>query len=39
VGAGRSREPVLTNAFGEQVGLTLGSTQTNEEAVEINTSV
>ncbi len=27
---------VLTNQLGEQVGLTLNSTQTNEEAIEIN---
>jgi hypothetical protein len=27
---------VLTNALNEQVGLTLASTQTNEEAIEIN---
>jgi hypothetical protein len=29
---------VLTNAFGEQVGVSLASTQTNEEAFEINTT-
>jgi Fibronectin type III domain len=32
-------QEVLTNAFGEQVGLTVGSTQSNEEAIEINTTV
>jgi hypothetical protein len=32
-------QDVLRNPFGEQVGLTLTSTQTNEEAIEINPTV
>ena len=32
-------QDVLTSVLGEQIGLTLPSTQTNEEAIEVNTTV